>query len=661
MSRLLARTLLASAAFCALCIQPVLAQQPPPQQPLLDPNLVTVTANRVPTEIQRTGSAITVVPAAEIRKANPGSLADVLRAVPGLDLTENGGPGSVANVRIRGANSGQTLVLVDGVRVNDAGGPSGEFDFGLVPPALIDRIEVLRGPQSALYGSDAIGGVVNIITKRGRGEPVRNVTLEAGSYGTIAASTSISGSSGPWSYAFALSGIRSDSFSTWGYRVGRLERANGGPFETDEFSRIGGFGRVGFNPGTGFRFEVNVTSAETRQDYDAAFGAFPDTPSTSRRRFTQVAARAELDAFDGMLTHALQVYFNRTERWFRDSSFFMQGGQRRESRSESQFDSDRVGAEYQATLRMREFGTLIAGGRIERETADSFSRTVLPTATLPNRTIAVDQSTASAFALWQLPVGERLLLSLGGRYDKVLDAEGFPTFRVTAAYRIPETGTKLRASVGTGAKAPTLFQRLSPQFGTANLSPERSFGYDAGIDQEFFGGRLTFSITAFHNRLKNLIDFTAGPVCLPTQVFGCYVNVAEATTSGIEASGRVVILEGLLSATGSYTYLHAKDDRTNLTLTRRPQHAGRFALQITPTEKWSIEPSVRMASERFSSAGERNRLAPHARFDVYSEYRFDKVWKAYGRIENITDARYQDVFNYGTTGRAFYAGVSATW
>jgi vitamin B12 transporter len=643
------------------------AQSPQPEGES-SPLLVTVTANRTPTSIQRTGSAISIIPGSEIAKSNPGSLVDTLRTVPGLDISETGGPGATAAIRIRGANSGQTLVLIDGVRVNDPGGSSGEFDPAVIAPGLIDRIEVLRGPQSALYGSDAVGGVINIITKKGRGKPVYSIGVEGGSFGTISTVASVAGSNGPWSYAFSGVGQGSEGFSRFGHRIGRLAGSNningvaGGQLEKDGYQRFGGFGRIGYDPGNGFRFDVGVISVDTQQKYDASFGAFPDTPSFAQRRFSQVSAKAELDTFDGALTHSLQLFANRTDRSFRDVSFSRVRGNLRQTRTLTDFIGDRVGAEYQATLRLKQFGSIIAGAKIERETADSFGTNLLPVPAARQRTLAAEQDTASAFALWQLPLSERFNVSFGGRHDRVSDAGGFTTGRATAAYRIIETGTKLRTSFGTGAKAATLFQKFSPQFGTASLNPERSVGYDAGIDQDILNGRVTLSLTAFSNRIRNLINFETGPRCLPSQVVsGCFVNVARATTSGLEFSGKAGIIDGLLSATGTYTYLRAKDRATNQTLARRPQHLGRAALQITPTEKWLIEPSVLLVSERFSSANERNRVAPYARFDVYSEYRLNETWKVHGRIENITDTRYQEVFNFGTTGRAFYAGVNATW
>jgi vitamin B12 transporter len=633
--------------------------QASPDLPIPDsrPLEVTVTANRLPTSIQRTGSAITVVRAEDIQRSNPASLVDALRNIPGLDTTETGGPGGTTSIRLRGANAGQTLVLLDGVRINDPGQASGEFEASMIAPALIDRIEVLRGPQSALYGSDAIGGVINIITKKGRGAPIFSLRTEGGSYGTISTIGSMAGSTGPWSYAFSGSALRTEGFSRYGYRIGRLERAQG-PFEADATTRFGGFGRIGYDPGNGFRFDIGVTATETRLEYDATSR---DTPSISKRRFTQVSAKAELDTFDNSLTHTIQLFANRSERIFYESSFRTVAGRLRETRVRSDFIGDRVGAEYQGLLRLKQFGSLIFGGRIERESADAFTENVLPLADARTRTLAAQQDTSSLFALWQLPLGERLTVSLGGRYDKVTDVDAFLTWRATAAYNIAETGTKFRASAGTGGKAPTLFQRFSPQFGTPSLTPETSFGYDAGIDQTLWNGRATLSLTAFSNSFKNLINFESGPRCLPTQTFGCYVNVSRATTSGVEASARVTLIEDWLSTTGSYTYLHAKDLSNNKTLARRAPHVGKLSFQLTPIKGWLIEPSVVMVSGRFSSANEVARLAPYARLDLYTEYTINQNFKVHGRVENITDAKYQEALNFGTTGRAFYAGLTSTW
>jgi vitamin B12 transporter len=648
----------AAAALLVACAAQLISTAQAQSRREADPLDINITANRSPTAIQRTGSAVTVIRAEEITRTNSFSVADILKQVPGVDVSETGNPGSVGTIRVRGANAGQTLVLLDGIRINDPSGPSGEFDSSLIAPGIIDRIEVLRGPQSALYGSDAIGGVVNIITKKGQGAPVRSLRVEAGSYGTASLTGSIAGSTGPWSYAFSALGQRTDGFSAYGYRIGRLERTRG-PFESDGMNRLSGFGRIGYDAGKGVRFDLGILASTKRSGYDAAFGTYPDTRSIAYQRFLQVHGRAEVDTFDDRLTHSLQIFVNRIERELRDS--FLTGAPPPTNfRTNYDYWGNRFGAEYQGKLRLDRFGTLILGARSEREVAGSFSENIGPFPGPRTKTFSGEQGTNSLFALWQLPVGERLMLSLGSRLDKVSDSKTFTTWRATAAYNLPEWGTKLRASAGTGGKAPTLYQRFSPLYGTRNLRPEESIGYDVGIDQGFFNNRLTFSLTGFSNRFRDLIDFQSAG-CPPAQPFGCYFNVARAKTSGVELAAKVVAIEGWLSVSGSYTYLHAKDQRTNLTLARRAPHQGRFALQITPREGWLIEPSVMMSSDRFTSANELNPVKRYARFDVHTEYALSSTYKLHARFENITNARYEDVRNYGTTGRAVYGGVTATW
>jgi vitamin B12 transporter len=619
--------------------------------PQLLPELV-VTADRTASPLDRTGSAISVVDGATIATTNATSLVDALRSVPGLDISETGGPGATTSVRLRGANPGQTLVLIDGVRANDPSSASGDFDFSMFAPGAIERIEVLRGPQSALYGSDAIGGVVNIITRKGSGPARIDTAIEGGSYGTVSGTGAVSGSKGPWSYAMTGALQRSDGFSRYGYRIPSIE-ARFPNLEKDGFERIAGSARVGYDSGEGFRFDTSALSSFLKSDYDAATGAFPDTPAVSKRWFSQANARATIDTFEGRWTHSLNVFANRNDRSFDETTYRINTLPANTTRVISDFIGDRVGAEYQATLRMNQFGSLVYGAKAEHETATTSTTNRLPVQGPKNTTLAANQDTRSVFALWQLPIGERLNVTAGGRVDDIANVARFETWRTTAAYSIHETGTKLRASAGTGAKAPTLFQLYAPTYGNPNLNPEESFGYDAGIDQSLFGGRVNVSLTGFANNFRDLIEFDAGLMR--------YYNVARAETSGLEASTDIEVVPSYVRFKAAYTNLRAKDLRTNLTLSRRPEHTARFALSITPIPQWLIEPRVVVVSGRFNSANEVGLLASYARVDLYTDYRFESGWKVFARGENILSERYQEVLNYGTTGPAIYAGVSGSW
>ena len=340
------------------------------------PELV-ITADRTPVPLDKTGSAISVVNGATIAATNPTSLVDALRTVPGLDITETGGPGATTSVRLRGANTGQTLVLIDGVRANDPSGAAGDFDFAMFAPGAIERIEVLRGPQSALYGSDAIGGVINIITRKGSGPARVDAAVEGGSYGTMSGTGSVSGSKDAWSYAATGALQKSDGFSRYGYRIPAIE-ARFPNLEPDGFRRIAGSARVGFDAGDGFRFDIGALSSYTRSDFDAATGTFPDTPAVAERWYSQANARTSIDTFDGRLTHSLNVFANRNDRKFDETTFRINMLPANTTRVISDFIGDRLGSEYQGTLRMGGLGSLVYGAKIEHETAATFSTAVLP-------------------------------------------------------------------------------------------------------------------------------------------------------------------------------------------------------------------------------------------------------------------------------------------
>jgi vitamin B12 transporter len=661
----LQNTAAVTAACVALsCISGAASAQSSPERL---PDLV-VTADRTPEPIDKTGSSISIVNHETLATANPTSLVDALRTVPGLDITETGGPGSTTNIRLRGGNTGQTLVMIDGIRINDPTAASGDYDFAMFAPSSIDHIEVLKGPQSALYGSDAMTGVINIITKKGSGPAKVELQTEGGSYGTASTAATLSGLQGPWSYAVTGSGQHSNGFSRFGYRIPALE-AKFPNLERDGFDRVGGSARIGYDVGD-VKLESGILSSFTRSAYDnAVYSAtsikpqFPDTPNTGTRQLDQVWGKATFDTLNGVLNHQINVFETHIERTFNETTYTTNTLPANTKVTYSQYLANSVGAEYQGTVKLGPLGSLVYGTKTQHETADITSNNIFPTFGQSSAPLSKAQDTNALFALWQLPVGERLSFTLGGRVDDVVDVATFETWRATAAYNISETGTKFHASAGTGAKAPTLYQLYSPDNGTPSLAPEKSFGYDAGIDQSFLNGRVVMSVTGFSNTFNNLINFVSPSAATPCTggQLGCYVNVARAETSGLEVGSTIDILPGLLKFNAAYTYLHAIDLSNGAILARRPKNLARFALTITPTDKWMIEPRVTTVSKRFSSANQAGQVEAYTRVDLYSEYKIDQNWKVFARGENILNEHYQEVLNFGTTGPAAYAGFNATW
>jgi len=653
----LRRVFAASVSLCALSLGAAHAQTVTEPMPIPD---IVITATRSPLAISQAGSAISVITAEDIEKESLKSPAEVLRRVPGVTVVETGGPGSTTTVRLRGADAGHTLVLIDGIRVNDPSTDAGEFDFSNLSAVDIERIEVLRGPQSAIYGSDAIGGVINIITRKGNGPPRVSIGVEGGSYGTKAGRAAVSGSEGPVSYAFSATGFDTAGFSRYGYRIGRIEDVLTSPLEADGAKRLGAAGRVSVAVSPDVEFEIGGYTSHNKVelDNDPGFDALPDGPSSARQHLYQGHARLTVNTFDGILKNSFLVSGSRTDRDYRlIGSYFLPSLYW----DEYGYRGDRLSAEYQGDLKLGPFGLLTLGAKIEEETLVSTTRNVLPVEIPTYENVDASQTTRSVYALHQFSPFENLHLSLGGRIDDIEDGDTFGTWRTTAAYEIPSSGTKLRASLGTGAKAPTLYQKFDPFSGTASLESERSIGFDVGVDQSLADDRVLLSATFFANRFRNLIAYAMADTCRPEQMYGCFINVKRARTSGIELSADMDVIPAWLRVKATYTYLEAFDEDTDLRLARRPQHQGRLGFTITPVPGLSIEPSVVLVGTRFSSPGEMYELAPYARFDLYADYKINDTFSIYGRAENLTDARYQEVYNYGTAGRSFYAGLRATW
>lgn len=648
-------------AVVALGIGPAFAQQASPETPKVD---IVLTPNRSPVAIQRAGSAIDVVTADEIARTGAGGVIDALRLVPGLSITQNGGPAGTASVRIRGGGVRHTLVLIDGVRMNDPSVTAGEFDFGMLSPTDIERIEMLRGPQSALYGSDAMGGVINIITRRGSGAPRYSLSVGGGSYGTFETRGSVTGSTGPWRYAASATAYLTDGFTAYGHRLPRL--ASRGPFEKDGATKLGASLRLGYQANPDFAVDASLTHGFTYQKFDSTAGDDPFNKGWAN--ITAAQGNARLTTLEGMLTHRLSVFGARTERNYHFSPFFAPRG--------TAFDyvGLRAGAEYQADWKLGSFGTLIGGLRFENERLEAFQEPLSRGSGIRVRDNAEGMNTTSAFLLHQITLMDRLDLSLAGRVDHVDRSKTFPSGRVTANYRIEETGTRLRASFGTGAKSPTLYQLFSV-YGKPGLSPETSIGYDAGIEQSLFKGRLKLGLGAFANRYRDYIDFGSSPAanCTPAQapfplgVGGCYYNVARVNTHGIEATLDADLIEEHVRLRASYTFLDTEDRRTGLRLIRQPMHQGIIALDLKPHERLTITPTLVLKGKRSDDDFDaffntvRVRLAPYARLDIAATYKLTDTFSLYARAENLTGARIEEVRNYGGTGRAFYGGLNATW
>ncbi len=634
---------------------------------------VVVTADRIAEPISDTGSAITVIPGSRIAQYGAQGITETLREVAGVEVTPNGGPGSATTVRIRGADPGAVLVLIDGQRVGNASATDGTLDFGNLTAVNIDRIEVLRGPQTALYGSDAMAGVINIITRKGTpGEPQRSVSIEGGSYGTISGRASISGGDDRWTYSFGVNTMYTDGFPQYGYRINRPLTIGDGvtplpplPFG-DPNTKGGASGNFSYklSETSSIDFGFSVFGNGTRFANPYAFVA-ADVFSPENHSTAWVGSeylRYNFAAFDGVLKNHLTLFENTTLNQAAETegcynALFTS------FTCTTTYHGVRWGGEYQGELSLNRYGILIFGLRNEQEEASNSQN--------PNPNdgsftpISASQTTNSAYAEYRATILPRLDATFGGRVDAIENGATFVTGRVTLAYHIDEIGTKLRATFGNGAKAPTLYQRYS-QYGDPNLQPEQSVGGEIGFDQQIMGDRATLSTTLFDTKFTNLILFGGVPSCTLAQAAlgGCYYNVGKAETKGVEVSGSAILIPGVLTGRLSYAYVDALNLETDQQLLRAPMNSGAIDLDFTGIDKLEIKPRLLLVGPAYDTnfmTGGRVTLSGYARLDLIANYRINDQYMAYIRGENLTDTRYETIYNYGTPGVSFYAGLTHTW
>ncbi|MFK7792926.1 MAG: TonB-dependent receptor plug domain-containing protein [Devosiaceae bacterium] len=571
----------------------------------------------IATPIARAGSAVSVITREEIDQSGQTSVAEILRAVPGVEFTSAGGFGSNSDVRIRGGEQQHTMVLIDGVPVTNTVSPRNVFDFSTIAPDIIESIEVLRGPQSALYGSDAIGGVINIVTRQAASGLNASASVEVGSFGTHREVLQVSHGSERIGLLGSLSHTYSDGFSR-----------RDSDFEDDATRQWSGFLR-----GTAQLSEQLSIDAQVQvNDVSAEFDESRTDAGGNRELFSiNGSTRLRHESFDDRWINTFTFYAGITDN-FDD----------RGRKSDRVYDGSRTGAEFTSSFNFGAFGTLLGGISIEQQTARQGTVGQVPQ-------FDGEELYWAAFAMHQFSPAPNFNLSLAGRVDDFDVAGTFLTGRATAVYEIFETETRLHASAGTGANAATLYQRFGPFGANPNLLPEESIGFDAGVTQSLFDGRLNVDVTGFYNSFENLIDydFTLG-----------YLNRSEATTYGVEVEADARLIPGYLDAFGTYTYLVAKDTETDLRLARRPEHTAQLGLTLRPHQTIQITGTLNwVGGERFNDDANLMPLDSYTRVDVNASWQAHEHLEVFGRIENLFDTDYVERDGYNTAGFSIFGGI----
>jgi len=602
---------------------------------------IVVTATRLETPAREVASSVTVVTREEIERRQKKLVSEVLRDVPGLDVVRSGGRGQQTSVFIRGAKSEHTLVLIDGVEANDPISPGRSFNFADLTTDNVERIEIIRGPQSTLYGSDAIGGVINIITRRGKGKPTGTVLVEGGSCDTYRESASLLGGTELLNYSLSLSHLQSRGVSAADSRDGNRERDG---YENAAFSA-----RLGLTPTENFGLDLVLRYMDTEGDFDNFGGAFGDDPnSTFDTQMFFSRLQGKLALCDGIWEQTMGVSFSDYDRRLKNDVDPLNPT----SSLDGDFEGEIVKFDWQHNFYVHESNTLTFGLETEEERGRSRSISMGPWGPFVDRMGSQSARTNSAYLQDQISLGERLFTTLGVRLDNHEFFDSEVTYRIAPAYLIEETGTKLKATYGTGFKAPSLYQLFS-QYGDPDLDPEMSRGWDAGFEQNLCGDRVTVGATYFENRFKDLIDF--GPAFT-------FVNVARARSEGVELFAACRPAENL-AVRVSLTHQDTEDETTGEDLIRRPKNKASVNVDYRCLDdRANVNLNVSYVGSRddwdFAAwPATRADLDSYTLVNVALAYDVTERVQLIARVENLLDRKYEEALGYGNLGLGVYAGV----
>jgi vitamin B12 transporter len=619
------------------------AQDIPSSDSVYQLSEVVISAYRYKTNLLNTASSVTVLTSEDLAKTKKNNLYDILRNETGINIVQSGGPGKLATINVRGANPSHTLILIDGVEVNMPSDPTTVYDFSNLPVSNIERIEILRGPQSTLYGSDALAGVINIFTKKGNDTPAYYLNAEAGSYNSYTGSAGLSGRLNLFDYNIALSGMSTGGFSSASEKYGNTEKDEAG-------NKIAG-GRLGysFNDNIILSLVSKFTSADA--DYDQFGGPNGDDP-TYLFNMEETVIRPELKITYGIWEQTIGASYYRTLRKYSfdsTSAYF--------AFSNSYYDGKKYKIDWLNNIRLSVRNLLSIGIDAEKENAVSnyleYNSSYIYESSFPKS----EMNTVGVFLQGNSEIFTDAHLSGGIRYDSHNIFGSIVTYRIAPVYFIRSTGTKFKATFGTGYKTPSLFNLYDPTFGNKELDPEESTGWDIGIEQYFPEEYIMLGVTYFSNEYKNLFG--------SDENFRT-ININKAETEGVEfyySYTPVRQIEMKLN----YTYTKSIDKNPELNeserrLLRRPEHKAGIGINYNPVEKLSLNleyiyTGTRKDKDFSSFPAVLLDLDPYSLLNFAVAYRLLEYLELYARFENILDADYEEVYGYGTAGFSVYGGI----
>lgn len=623
---------------------------------------VVVSATKTPIPAKQVTSAVEVITGEEMQQRKVKTVSEALRWAQGLSVNQSGEPGTLVDVRMRGGTPEQTLVLIDGAIVNSA--TTGIYDFANLTSDNIERIEILRGSQSMLWGSDAMGGVINITTRRGWDKPNVSVFAEYGSFVTLREGANLVGKKGPIDFSGSITRWDTAGFSAINYRRGATERD--GYHNWQGSVRLGADlpkdGRIEFS----FRWLNGIVNFDGFAFNPVTFASDPADVFGAKSNDTQYI-------FAGNYRQPITTWWSQQLTLSRATDNLVSDGGTAERnlvtgatgpigfpfKSQIETTSNRI--EWQHNIQVGKPLLLTAGYQFREQKGDYRDL-------LTNVVVFEDKAVSSnaGFGEAHLNLWNRVFGTAGIRQDAYNVFGGATTYRVTGGYVHQETGTKLRASYATGFRAPTINQLYFPGFGNPNLQPEKSQSLDAAVEQTLPNDRGSISVGYFWTRYRNLILSVFDPsVCTAPGSFGfCPQNVGLARAEGVEVSTKLNLYRDgpwvkSLDLHIHYTYAATRDltDAADTRLPKWPLNQVTTVISYMPIEGLRANLEGRYFGQRFNNVGNEGSMPSFLVWNLSANYDVTKQIQAYLRVDNLFNEAYEEVLFFGTPIRSIYGGV----
>lgn len=594
---------------------------------------IVVTPSRTEEPFEATPSSITVVSDRTINRKDVFLVKDVLRGINGLDIAGTGGFGGTTSIFLRGSSAGQTRVMIDGVKIYDPTSTDAKYDFAHLNTDNIERIEILRGAQSSLYGSDAMGGVINIITKKGYGKPKISLLSEGGSFYTSHETLEIDGQNNKLHFALGASRFDTEGFS-------KAKEKNNNP-EDDAYQNTAVSLRLDYDLFPDLTLGIINRYAHSRSEEDD-YDFTNDMPTDDSDRliwndegFSSFLLEQKISDF---YKHKLQLSYTRYYRKGKDDT---------DEYERDWYDGRTYQLDWQSELELARFDKVVAGINYLKEKADTYYyHNLWGESDFPKSTANIK----GFFLENKLNPFGNLYFNTVYRIDDHSNFKDYDTYKFELSYLWDKTDTRIRALYGTGFKSPSLYQLSAPPMyglpvGNPNLKPEESASYEAGIEQGFFERKILADITYFHTHFKNLIDFVYGTG---------YINLSKARTSGIETS--LNLKKDNLTCKLSYTLLDTENKENGDELLKRAKNKVNLELNWDFT-KWDLNFYLGYVGHRTDYKNKL--LKSYTLANLSLNYKINRNFTAFGRIENLFNEKYEESKGYQTAPFSIYSGIKA--